>query len=137
MMSRIARIVPLAAAVAVIIVICSVSQAHGQNTVTITSPSGNPTWVGSTQVTVSGSVSGPVNAAYLETSVWNGGTNLTGWIQSAYNPTTPWFLNFTCPNPGGGPAGPQLYFCTVYVYAYDGNGNLVGTASAPVTIVGL
>ncbi len=114
-----------------ILIVCTGSRAQAQDTVSITTPTNNPTWISGNGVSVAATVYGSAPVSTMRVTIYPVGTPTQVLYSntSAYSFT--WFINFTCPSLGT----KGLANCTVQVDAIASNGvTIVGTATSAVSI---
>ena len=117
-----------------IVVFSSTSTAYAQDSVSITSPSGNPTWVAGNGETVAAFITGNTQVSTVRVTIYDTANPGDQYYSNTSNYNQFWFLNFTCPNPDPG-SGYTLWPSTVKVEAIGTDGvTVVGSSTAPVTI---
>ena len=118
--------------VAMIVIGCVGARAEAQDTVSITTPEGNPTWIAGNGATVAAMVYGSTPVSTMRVTIYATDDPTTILYSNTSTYVFFWYLNFTCPS--GGVPGNYLA-CTLEVDAIGSDGvTIVGTSTTSVNI---
>ena len=130
MTAQIRRMLPL---IMLIIVVSSASKAHAQypDTVSISNPTNDPTWIKGNWATISAGVSGGTAVSLMQVSITATGYPTTVYLANTSNYTSFWYINFVVPY-----AVVRYYApCTITVNAIGADGvTIVGQSTTTVVI---
>lgn len=130
MTAQFRRMLPL---MTLIIVVLSASKAHAQlpDTVLISYPTGNPTWIAGNGATISAGVGGTTAVSLMQVTIVNTSTPSQVYYSNTSNYGFWWYVNFTVPI-----AVVNAYTdCTITVNAIGADGvTVVGSSTTTVKI---